>query len=359
MSARISRGAGKRLPLALVAVAVFTSPLILAAPVKASHCDTANHCYAINIETSAEGYITAAGAKLWSNCLYAVAPDYNIATHELWLHTNAQAGVTTWVEVGLIHGLAAGGSATYLRWFWGDYRGSWDNFNQHVLSSIVNYERYVSVWHPSGYDWAIFVNGVHVGTSYPNGNLATQAEVGDETTTAAAYAYGTANQFQVRRGTTWYSAGGNASVHYPPYYFSFNGPSNFGVSTVNRCGAAATAQVSGGPISEEQAVEVAKRVATANGESSPSDGLVTRSRRQTAQEVVTGANVDSDEDVYVVELHGRFVGYMASVPAGAPLPKGGTVIVTIGSETGEILDWSLGDRRPDLSILGATRALSF
>jgi hypothetical protein len=368
----VLRAIGQRSAIALTAAALLISsvagaplsPVALSPRASVSHCDSNVHCYAINIQYSDAAYIKAAGADVWNTCLYLAAPYTGISTHEMWMHTNAQAGVTTWIEIGLIVGLAAGSSAQFPRWFWGDYRGTWDNFNQHVLSSVVDYTRHVSVYYTSGYNWDVFLNGVYVGTSSPNGNQVVQSEVGDETTTAAgAYSYGAFADYKVRRGTTWYNAVANQSVHYPPYYYAFSGPTNFYVSTVNRCGTSALQsapqEVAAGPISEAQAVETAKQVAAANGEPSPADGVVTKSRRQAAQKVVAGANVDSDEDVYLVELHGQFVGYMASVPAGAPLPRGGTVVVTIGSETGEILDWSLGDRRADLSKLGETTAFSF
>lgn len=48
---------------------------------------------------------------------------------------------------------------------------------------------------------------------------------------------------------------------------------------------------------------------------------VTEVKTAVAQEVVTGANVDLDQDVYVVELHGRFVGSMG-LNVGCCSPRG-------------------------------------
>jgi hypothetical protein len=50
--------------------------------------------------------------------------------------------------------------------------------------------------------------------------------------------------------------------------------------------------------------------AQANGESAPDGG------------VIGNAQVDTNQDVFVVRLHGNFVGYEAPGPAGAAPPHG-------------------------------------
>ena len=55
--------------------------------------------------------------------------------------------------------------------------------------------------------------------------------------------------------------------------------------------------------------------AKANGESAPTGGVIASgNRRDVVAATMGGAQVDTSQDVFVVRLHGSFVGYQAPVP---------------------------------------------
>jgi hypothetical protein len=63
--------------------------------------------------------------------------------------------------------------------------------------------------------------------------------------------------------------------------------------------------------------------AKANGEGTPYGGVVVSGkRRDVVSATMGGAEVDTAQDVFVVRLHGDFVGYTAPRPAGVAPPHG-------------------------------------
>ena len=94
--------------------------------------------------------------------------------------------------------------------------------------------------------------------------------------------------------------------------------------------------------------------AKANGESAPVGGvLVSGNRRDVVAATMGGAQVDTSQDVFVVRLHGSFVGYEASVPRGFALPRGSYLEIVYDANTKQITDWNLSTRPQDLSRFGA------
>jgi hypothetical protein len=103
-------------------------------------------------------------------------------------------------------------------------------------------------------------------------------------------------------------------------------------------------------------LDSAKRLAEQNGERAPADVRYVQSTRAAANEVMTGSRVvDTDPSVIVVTMSGRFVGYPAKVPAGQPLPAGGSLTAVYDANTGDLTDWSITPVAPGLSALGALR----
>jgi hypothetical protein len=91
-----------------------------------------------------------------------------------------------------------------------------------------------------------------------------------------------------------------------------------------------------------------------NGESAPRGGiLVSGNRRDVVAATMGGAQVDTSQDVFVVRLHGSFVGYEASVPQGFALPRGSYLEIVYDANTKEITDWNLSMRPQDLGRFGA------
>jgi hypothetical protein len=91
-----------------------------------------------------------------------------------------------------------------------------------------------------------------------------------------------------------------------------------------------------------------------NGESAPTGGiLVSGNRRDVVAATMGGAQVETSQDVFVVRLHGSFVGYEASVPRGIPLPRGSYLEIVYDASTKEITDWNLSARPQDLGRFGS------
>lgn len=63
--------------------------------------------------------------------------------------------------------------------------------------------------------------------------------------------------------------------------------------------------------------------------------------------------------VYLITMHGRFTGRMASVPPGAKLPTGSYLSIVINARTFMLMDWGLSPGAPPVSpaSLGPVRGL--
>ena len=136
----------------------------------------ASHCYSLSWIHAG---MDAVGADLDVACLAVGDESTDFVTHEMWMDTNSQPGTTTWIEIGRIDGAAAGAPDTGLRWFWGDYRGTWDQWNQHVIDDAsVNDRENVSIYYAGNSNWYLLQGGSFIGTSAANGTSGTGAQVG-------------------------------------------------------------------------------------------------------------------------------------------------------------------------------------
>jgi hypothetical protein len=106
--------------------------------------------------------------------------------------------------------------------------------------------------------------------------------------------------------------------------------------------------------------QLAAEMAANNGDSAAAHTAVAvATTRQAAVALESGSadRVDSNQAVYLVQLHGRFVGALAKVPSGAPLPTGSVLHFTVDVQTGTVQDWGLSDVPTDPSRLGAITSL--
>jgi hypothetical protein len=93
--------------------------------------------------------------------------------------------------------------------------------------------------------------------------------------------------------------------------------------------------------------------AKSNGESAPDSGvIVSGNRGDVVTATMGGARVDTNQDVFVVRLHGNFVGYEAPHPAGVAPPHGHYLEIVYDAQTKQLTDWSLSASPQDLSHLG-------
>jgi hypothetical protein len=95
-----------------------------------------------------------------------------------------------------------------------------------------------------------------------------------------------------------------------------------------------------------------------NGEAHPSRANIVTAGRQAAASGAGTAVVDNDQRVFLVVLHGNFVGYFAKVPDGAAFPTGTTMTIAFDPATLEVTDWSINSAPVDTSSLGPSAALS-
>ena len=93
--------------------------------------------------------------------------------------------------------------------------------------------------------------------------------------------------------------------------------------------------------------------ASLNGGHIPKTADVVLSSRQSSENTVGGGDqVDSNQRVYVVQMAGRFIAYMASTPPGVKAPRGGALSSNFDPATGQVTDWGVTAKPHDLSALG-------
>lgn len=103
----------------------------------------------------------------------------------------------------------------------------------------------------------------------------------------------------------------------------------------------------------ETLADIAVSQALGNGGNRPSSVRYVLTGRQRAEWYVERTAVDSNQSVYLVIMTGSFTDRNAYVPAGAPLPTGTTMAITINASTGAVLDMTLNDLPyRNLSTLG-------
>jgi hypothetical protein len=93
--------------------------------------------------------------------------------------------------------------------------------------------------------------------------------------------------------------------------------------------------------------------AEANGESAPDGGIIVGGNRgDVVAGTMGGAQVDTNQSVFVVRLHGNFVGYEAPRPAGVAPPRGHYLEIVYDAQTKQLTDWNLSAQPQDLTRLG-------
>ena len=94
-------------------------------------------------------------------------------------------------------------------------------------------------------------------------------------------------------------------------------------------------------------------IAARNGDANPSRiRIVAGPRLAVVARLMGGAEVDTDQDVYVVALEGTFAAHEARVPPGAPTPRGTHLILVFDTETKTLLDLNLSHNPPALEQFG-------
>lgn len=102
---------------------------------------------------------------------------------------------------------------------------------------------------------------------------------------------------------------------------------------------------------------IANSMAQSMGDASPTSAQYVLTTRQTAEQMATGSTVDSNQQVYLVVLHGTFVDKYARIPEGTAAPTGSEIEFTIDPSTQQVLDFSISSQKLDLSQLGTPQML--
>jgi hypothetical protein len=101
---------------------------------------------------------------------------------------------------------------------------------------------------------------------------------------------------------------------------------------------------------------IARFYASKMGDSHPLGALIIASYRQRANRLTNGDLVNSNEPVYVVQISGQFIDYLAAVPPGQPFPRGNTIELIMGRGSFRITDDSVGNTK-SISHLGHPEVL--
>lgn len=327
-------------------------------------CDHYDHCYGIaNYST---GEFSAVGQELWTDCLVLDTPLSDVATHEMWVWTNAPhtSEMVPFIEAGYVKGGIAGGdTATSFRWFWAEWTGT--AFSSHYISAapILNWINF-SFYRQSNNTWKVYANSVERGTTVQQASAGTYLQTGGETTEPQVYSHGKSRYLQ------WYSIPNNAwtwgngampTATSNVYTVRVNESERMEQTSLQKLcdplpGGPTGLGLPNGP-SEQDIKELSTQFANLNGEKTLDTIEMVRTKRQAAQKQIRGGTVDSDQDVYLVQLAGSFTGDMIPRPPRSKAPRGNTITLAIDGATGEVTDWSLSNERRDLRPLGAVETL--
>jgi hypothetical protein len=114
-----------------------------------------------------------------------------------------------------------------------------------------------------------------------------------------------------------------------------------------------------GTLTDDEILHIGRDFAAANGEPHPDAVTVIATTHKAAvSTAMPGDGVDDEGDVDLIVMTGHFGADGAKHPPGAQTPTGTVLSLVIDPRTGEIWDYGLGTRRPDLSSLGAPTSLS-
>jgi len=119
--------------------------------------------------------------------------------------------------------------------------------------------------------------------------------------------------------------------------------------------AAALRATAGGP--PAFVATIAANEARRSGDAAPASAAWAKTTRQAAMDADSGDQVDSNQPVFYVVVHGRFVDQKAHMPSGVSPPTGTVLSITIDASTQQVLDYALGDHQPDLARVGGAAPL--
>jgi hypothetical protein len=315
-------------------------------------CTMSSHCYGIaNLPLRINGATT----NLKVTCMSVTNWRNELVTEEMWVSTNGSWNY--WVELGM----TVGTPVSTRKMFWADNRPNGGGYHEHYPSTAatLNHTYINTISYAGGNAWNVYIQGGSpIGTSGANPGPSVGAQVGEEITTNSAKGAAT-------HTSLWYKDTGNTfHAGWPNSTISQDVPPRAAwISTHNsmraysNCTAPSVAEKQGvaavsSPATVDSVLDVARLLAEQNGDANPTGISYVKTTRQQATSLVGTDQVDTDQDAYLVQLHGNFVGHAAKTPPGGAKPTGTVLTASVDAATGELLDWSLTDSAAELNKLG-------
>jgi hypothetical protein len=216
--------------------------------------------------------------------------------------------------------------------------------------------------------WPTAIRRAPLGTSGGNPGPARYASAGEELTanSGSASAVTTFLWRQDASGGAWYSSWPGAYIVSDNPPFGSWTTSGYSASFYSNCGFLAPPAPDPGPTFTPFSAagapaalrSVISGLTAANGEPKPAAVDYVLTTRAAANKLVSQAEVDTDQPVYLLSVRGAFNGHGAKVPAGAAKPTGSVLTATIDPATGRVVDWGIEDTAPRLAALGPVRQLA-
>lgn len=102
--------------------------------------------------------------------------------------------------------------------------------------------------------------------------------------------------------------------------------------------------------------EVASAQAGVLGDPTPTSAQYVRTTRQAAARLISSATVDTDQEVFLVQLKGSFTHPYSRLPGAKP-PSGPTAVITVDADSREVLDLGVMSSDLELAALGEVHEL--
>lgn len=106
-------------------------------------------------------------------------------------------------------------------------------------------------------------------------------------------------------------------------------------------------------LSEQQILGMALLAAARSGDSRPTLIQHAEGTQRDANKITAGAYIGGNATSYLIAARGHFIGYGASVPFGASLPRGTVITMIVNAATGRVTDGGITYRNPPLAQLGS------
>ncbi|MBB1159398.1 hypothetical protein [Amycolatopsis dendrobii] len=344
----------------------FAASVSQASAVSQPACTISDHCYAVGFIGSKQQplWMNGVGSDLTVGCLHVDNRDAEFANWEQWLLTNLNnPKLDTWVEAGMTAGTlySSPGREKGFLWCWADqrpgvpYREFYIKSAHELASENVTFR-----WVPGSPNWEIRQNGNLVGISEGNGAFGGQADNVLEVTVPSARVFANSSKFQYQdTGNQWHPAQAELVNDRPDLFLMYTNGQNITGATRKPCvdkTEKMSAESNVTPPTSADLLGVAKRLAAANGESSPADIRYVKTDRN-ALKYIDGTQPKANDPVYLIQMTGNFVGYAAKIPRGSNAPRGNVLTVTVDAKSGHMLGWSILVEPHDLATFGVVSAL--